>query len=162
MTMSDTTKAVTKGASTDRIEKTVLLKADKARVWRALTNAEEFGAWFRAKLDCGFEVGKHVTGRITYPGYEHLKLDVNVEKMDAERLFSFRWKPGAIDPNKDYSSEPSTLVEFRLADEAGGTRLTVTESGFDKLPAERRNEAFRLNNHGWDAQIENISKHVAG
>jgi uncharacterized protein YndB with AHSA1/START domain len=148
--------------NTDRIEKNVLLRAPKSRVWRALTNAEEFGSWFGARLDTGFAVGKQASGNITHPGYEHLKLEVTVERMEAEDLFSFRWHPYAIDPEVDYSQEPTTLVEFRLEEVAEGTRLTVVESGFDRIPAERRAEAFRMNSGGWAQQMENIRRHVGG
>ncbi len=148
--------------STDRIEKNVLLRAPRSRVWRALTNAQEFGSWFGARLDTGFAVGQQATGNITHPGYEHLKLEVTVERMEAEELFSFRWHPYAIDPEIDYSQEPTTLVEFRLEEVAEGTRLTVVESGFDRIPAERRAEAFRMNGNGWAQQMENIRRHVGG
>lgn len=148
--------------TTDRIEKKILLKAPKARVWRALTDAKEFGTWFRVNLENGFAVGERTRGTITYPGYEHLRMDVVVERMDPERLFSFRWHPAAIDPKVDYSSEPSTLVEFALEDTAEGTLLTVVESGFDQLPANRRDEAFRMNEGGWTTQLDNIRSHVAG
>jgi len=148
-------------SSTDRIEKTVHLRAPVARVWRALTDAAEFGAWFRVKLEGPFAVGATVRGRITYPGYEPLTMEVLVERMDRERLFAFRWHPAAIEPGADYSAEPTTLVEFRLDEEAGGTRLTVVESGFDRLPAARRSEAFRINEGGWSEQLRNIERHVA-
>lgn len=148
--------------NSDRIEKQILLNAPKSRVGRALTDAAEFGAWFRVKLESGFAVGKHVTGRITHPGYEHVVFGVTVERMDAERLFSFRWHPYAVDPKIDYSTEPTTLVEFRLEEVPGGTLLTVVESGFDRIPAHRRAEAFRMNSRGWAAQMENIKRHVAG
>jgi len=147
---------------TDRIEKNVLLKAPRARVWRALTDAGEFGTWFRVKLDSGFAVGKDVTGNVTYPGYEHLRFTVTVERMDAEQLFAFRWHPAAVEPKVDYSQEPTTLVEFRLEEVADGTLLTVVESGFDSLPAERRAEAFRMNSQGWATQMENIKAYVGG
>ena len=147
---------------TDRIEKKILLRAPRSRVWRALTDAEEFGSWFGVKLSTGFDTGKQVTGRITHPGYEHLELTVHVEQMDAERLLSVRWHPYAVDPDVDYSQEPMTLVEFRLAEAPEGTLLTVVESGFDRIPAARRNEAFRMNDAGWSAQVENIERHVAG
>jgi uncharacterized protein YndB with AHSA1/START domain len=149
-------------STTDRIEKTIVLRAPKARVWRALTNFEEFGAWFRVKLESGFAVGKTVIGKVTYSGYEHLTFSVDVERMDAERLFSFRWHPYAVDPKVDYSKEPATLVEFRLEEAPEGTRLTVVESGFDRVPAGRRDEAFRMNSQGWAIQMENIKNHVAG
>jgi len=148
--------------SSDRIEKKILLQVPRSRVWRALTKAEEFGAWFRVKLEGEFAVGKRIQGKITYPGYEHLTMDVTVERMDEEKLFSLRWHPYAIDPEVDYSKEPTTLVEFRLEEEAGGTMLTVVESGFDRIPAERRAEAFRMNSQGWTAQVENIRRHVTG
>jgi uncharacterized protein YndB with AHSA1/START domain len=146
--------------SSDRIEKQILLQVPRSRVWRALTKAEEFGAWFRVKLEGEFAVGKKIQGKITYPGYEHLTMDVTVERMDEEKLFSLRWHPYAIDPKVDYSKEPTTLVEFRLEEVADGTMLTVVESGFDQIPAERRAEAFRMNSQGWAAQVENIRRHV--
>jgi len=147
--------------STDRIEKTIQLRAPVARVWRALTDAAEFGEWFRVKLDGAFAVGATVRGQITYPGYEHLRMEVLVERMDRERLFAFRWHPAAVDPGVDYSAEPTTLVEFRLEEVAGGTRLTVVESGFDRIPAARRAEAFRMNEGGWAEQLLNIERHVS-
>jgi len=147
---------------TDRIEKKILLRAPKSRVWHALTDAEEFGSWFGVKLQAGFAVGKQVTGRITHPGYDHLELTVNVEQMDPERLLSFRWHPHAVDPDVDYSKEPMTLVEFRLEEAAEGTLLTVVESGFDAIPPARRDLAFRMNDDGWSTQLENIRRHVAG
>jgi uncharacterized protein YndB with AHSA1/START domain len=149
-------------SNTDRIEKKILLRAPRSRVWRALTDAEEFGAWFRVKLESGFAPGERTKGKITYPGYEHLTMDVTVERMDAETLFSFRWHPYAVDPKADYSTEPTTLVEFRLEEVPGGTELTVVESGYDQLPPERRDEAFRMNSQGWDEQVQNIQRHVAG
>jgi uncharacterized protein YndB with AHSA1/START domain len=148
-------------ASADRIEKTVLLRASRARVWRALTDAREFGTWFRVALDGAFAEGATVRGRITYPGYEHLTVEMLIERMDPERLFSYRWHPYAIDPEADYAAEPTTLVEFRLEEVTGGTRLTVVESGFDRLPAGRRAEAFRMNEGGWSEQLVNIERHVA-
>lgn len=148
--------------STDRIEKQILLKAPRARVWRALTDAAEFGTWFRVKLDGQFAVGQRIRGRITYPGYENMTMDVMVERMDREKLFSFRWHPGACDTKDAHATEPTTLVEFRLEDAEGGTRLTVVESGFDQLPPERRTDAFRQNEQGWTMQMENIKRHVDG
>ena len=148
--------------STDRIEKQVLLHAPRPRVWRALTDTTEFGSWFRVELEGRFVPGERTRGKITYPGYEHLTMDVRVERMEAEVLFSFRWHPYAVDPNADYSREPTTLVEFRLESVAGGTLLTVVESGFDQLPAGRRDEAFRMNDGGWTQQLINVERHVAG
>ena len=147
---------------TDRIEKRIELKAPVSRVWKALTDHQEFGQWFRVKLDGPFVPGQVSTGYITYPGYEHLKWHATVQRIQPERLFSFTWHPYAIDPSVDYSSEEPTLVEFRLEQMAGGTALTVTESGFDKLPAHRRDQAFRSNDGGWGQQVENIRKHVGG
>lgn len=149
-------------SSTDRIEKQVHLRASRERVWRALTDAKEFGTWFRVKLETGFAVGQKAVGHITYPGYEHLRFEATVERMEPERLFALRWHPAAVDPKVDYSGEPATLVEFRLEDADGGTRLTVTESAFDALPAHRREEAFRMNDGGWAIQMQNIQAHVDG
>ena len=129
--------------------------------WRALTDHEEFGAWFRVALESPFREGATVRGRITYPGYEHATMEVVVERMVPERLFSYRWHPFAADKTTDYSHEPTTLVEFRLEDAPGGTRLTVVESGFDRLPPGRRDEAFRRNEGGWAEQMGNVERHVA-
>src|SRR3954469_2802437 len=128
----------------DRIEKRIELKAPVSRVWRALTDYKEFGEWFQVMIDGPFVAGKVSTGHITYPGYEHLKWEAMVQKMEPERLFSYTWHPAAVDSKKDYSKEPQTLVEFRLEKTATGTLLMVTESGFDKIPSERRLEAFRM------------------
>lgn len=147
-------------ASTDRIEKRIELKAPIARVWRALTDHKEFGQWFRAEFDGPFVVGKKIHAKITYPGYEHFSFEIVVQKMEPERLFSFHWHPYAIDPKADYSKEPPTLVEFRLEKTANGTLLLLTESGFDALPAERRAEAFRMNDGGWTEQMKNIEEYV--
>jgi uncharacterized protein YndB with AHSA1/START domain len=148
--------------STDRIEKKILLRVPRSRVWRALTTAEEFGTWFRVKLEGPIAAGKPMRGNITYPGYEHIRMDATVERMEPERLFSLRWHPYAVDPKVDYSKEPTTLVEFRLEDAPGGTMLTVAESGFDRIPAGRRDEAFRMNSGGWEIQLGNIEQHVTG
>ena len=145
----------------DRIEKRIELKAPVSRVWRAITDYREFGEWFRVKLDGPFVAGAASTGHITYPGYEHLKWEAVVQKMEPERLFSFTWHPFAVDPKMDYSKEAPTLVEFRLEKTATGTLLVLTESGFDKIPAERRLEAFQRNDGGWTAQMKNIENHVA-
>jgi uncharacterized protein YndB with AHSA1/START domain len=148
--------------NTDRIEKDVVIRAPKARVWRALTDPAEFGTWFRVKLESAFVAGQAVTGQITHPGYEHVTFTAHVERIEPERYFSFRWRPYAIDPKVDYSKEPMTLVEFRLEGVAGGTRLSVTESGFDGIPKGRRAEAYRMNAQGWAIQMDNIHNHVAG
>jgi uncharacterized protein YndB with AHSA1/START domain len=145
----------------DRIEKQIELKAPVARVWRALTDYREFSKWFQVNLEAPFVPGQTVRGRITYPGYEHHTMEVVVQKMEPARLFSFTWHPYALDLQKDYSKEPSTLVEFRLEPKGDGTLLTVTESGFSKLPADRRLEAFRMNDDGWAEQMKNIERHVS-
>jgi uncharacterized protein YndB with AHSA1/START domain len=147
--------------STDRIEKKVTLRAPRSRVWRAIANAEEFGTWFRMKLEGPFVEGRSVRGNITYPGYEHLKVELQVEAIQPERYFACRWHPYAIDPAVDYSSEPTTLVEFTLEEAGGGTQLTIVESGFDRIPAGRRDEAFRMNDQGWTEQAKNIERHVS-
>jgi uncharacterized protein YndB with AHSA1/START domain len=147
--------------STDRIEKEIVMRAPRSRVWRALTDAREFGRWFRADIKDDFVAGQPARGRITHPGYEHLAFEVEVERIEPERLFSFRWHPYAVDPRKDYSKEPTTLVVFERDEVPEGTRLRVTESGFDRIPAERRAEAFRMNSGGWEAQVKNIARHVA-
>ena len=144
----------------DRIEKRIELKAPISRVWRALTDYREFGQWFCVNLDAPFSVGRISRGQITYPGYEHYKWEARVEKMEHERLFAFTWHPYALDPKRDYSKEPPTLVEFRLEKIADGTLLVLTESGFDKIPPDRRLEAFRMNEDGWAEQMKNIEKHV--
>ena len=148
--------------STDRIERSVLLKAGRSRVWRALSNAEEFGDWFGVSLKGKtFTAGKRVQGQITSPGYEHVVWDVVIERLEPERLLSWRWHPAAIEQSVDYSKEPTTLVVFELKEVEGGTLLTVVESGFDSLPPSRRLDAFRMNSGGWDQQMKNIEKHVA-
>jgi len=145
----------------NRIEKRIELAAPVSRVWRALTDYREFGEWFRVKLDGPFVPGQVSRGYITHPGYEHVKWEAVVQKMEPERLFSFTWHPYAIDPKTDYSKEAPTLVEFRLEKTASGTLLVLTESGFDKIPRHRRFEAFRMNDSGWTQQMQNVEKHVA-
>ena len=145
----------------DRIEKRIELKAPVSRVWRALTDYREFGQWFHVKLEGPFVPGQVSRGQITHPGYEHVKWEAVVQQMEPERLFSFTWHPYAVDSNVDYSEETPTLVEFRLEETAGGTLLLLTESGFDKIPANRRLEAFRRNDGGWEQQMKNIESHVA-
>jgi uncharacterized protein YndB with AHSA1/START domain len=148
--------------STDRIERQILLKAPRARVWRALSNAEEFGRWFGVNFKGKtFVAGKPVQGKITYPGYEHIVMEVFVEQVVPERLLSWRWHPAAIDPAVDYSAEPTTLVVFELEEAAGGVLLTVVESGLDNIPLARRASVYRMNSSGWDEQMRNIEKYVA-
>jgi uncharacterized protein YndB with AHSA1/START domain len=147
-------------SNTDRIAKRIDLQAPVARVWRALTDHEEFGTWFKVRLEGPFVPGQSTRGRITYPGYEHMVMEVLVERMEPERLFAFRWHPYAVDPSVDYSHEPPTLVEFTLTPTATGTRLELVESGFDAIPAARRAEAFRMNEGGWEEQMKNVAAHV--
>ena len=147
---------------TDRIEKKTVLAAPRAKVWRALTDAAEFGSWFGVKLEGSFVAGRSTHGTITHPGYEHLQAEFMIETIEAERYFAFRWHPHAIDPAKDYTSEPTTLVELSLAEVPGGTELTVVESGFDRIPEARRATAFHRNAEGWGIQLTNIERHVAG
>jgi uncharacterized protein YndB with AHSA1/START domain len=148
--------------STDRIERKILLRAPRARIWSALSNVEDFGRWFGVRLSGRtFVAGEKYSGKVTYPGYEHVTFEITIERSDPERLLSWRWHPAAIDPARDYSSEPTTLVEFVLQDAEGGTLLSVVESGIDQIPIERRLDVFRMNSNGWDGQIKNIEKHVA-
>ena len=148
--------------STDRIERNILLKAPPSRVWRALSNAEEFGDWFGVALKGKtFVAGQRVQGQVTYPGYEHVVFEVLIERIEPERLLSWRWHPAAVEPSVDYSQEPTTLVVFELTEVEGGTLLSVVESGFDSLPPSRRLDAFRMNSGGWDQQMRNVEKHVA-
>jgi uncharacterized protein YndB with AHSA1/START domain len=142
------------------IEKRIELKAPVSRVWRALTDYQQFGEWFRVKLDAPFAPGEISRGHITYPGYEHIQWEAIVRKMEPERFFSFTWHPYAVDPAIDYSKEPTTLVEFRLEAKDGGTVLSLTESGFDAIPKERQFEAFRMNDGGWTEQMTNIERYV--
>ena len=148
-------------STTDSIEREIFLKVPRARVWRALSNAEEFGDWFGVAFKGKtFAAGQRVTGQITYPGYEHLVFEIWIERLEPERLLSWRWHPYAVNPSVDYSKEPMTEVVFELKDVEGGTLLKVTESGFDKIPPSRRLEAFRMNSGGWEAQMKNIEKYV--
>jgi uncharacterized protein YndB with AHSA1/START domain len=145
----------------DRIEKQIDLKVTVSRVWRALTDYREFGEWFRVKLEGPFVVGQEARGQILHPGYEHVRMTMGVQRIEPERLFSYTWHPYGVDPKIDYSKETPTLVEFRLEKSAKGTLLMMTESGFDKVPAERRLEAFRMNDKGWIQQMKNIENYVS-
>jgi len=148
--------------STDRIHKTIVIKAPRSRVWRALTNADELSQWFGVNLKgATFAPGQAARGPITIEGYRHVVFEVLVEQMVPERLFSWRWHPYAVDPSVDYSGEPRTLVVFELEEVSGGTKLTVIETGFDSLPVHRRADALKMNDHGWAEQLRNIEKHVA-
>jgi uncharacterized protein YndB with AHSA1/START domain len=147
--------------SQNRIEKHIELKAPVSKVWKALTTPAEFGAWFGVKMETSFAEGKPASGNITYPGYEHVKWQVVIEKIEPEHTFSFRWHPYAVEEGVDYSKETPTLVEFKLKPTATGTLLTVVESGFENIPEHRRLEAFRMNEGGWAEQMTNIEKYVS-
>ncbi len=146
----------------DIIEKSIVINAPVERVWHAISDYREFGEWFRVALDQPFVAGQPSTGHITYPGYEHCRWNADVVAVEAPRLLSFRAHPHAVDPNVDYSAEPKTLVEFTLEAEGEATRLTVVESGFDSIPEHRRAEAFRMNDHGWTLQVENVRAYIEG
>lgn len=146
---------------TDRIEKKVVLKATRSRVWRALADSKEFGAWFGASFTRSFAPGATVQGTITTKGYEGFKFEITIDRMEPERFLSLRWHPYAVDPKIDYSGETPTLVAFELEEVPGGTQLKVVESGFDRIPAARRAEAFRKNDEGWGIQLKNIERHVS-
>jgi uncharacterized protein YndB with AHSA1/START domain len=159
-------------ASTDRIEKTVLLRAPLARVWRAISDAREFGSWFGVDFDGAFFAGAQVTGRITpttvdvevaksQEPYKGRAFDFRIERVEPMRLLSFRWHPFAVDEGVDYSSEPTTLVVFELKESPDGTILTITESGFDGIPLARRAKAFAANDQGWAAQATLIAKYLS-
>jgi len=160
-------------SSTDRIEKTVQLRAPLARVWRAVSVAKEFGTWFGVEFDGPFAAGARVTGRIVptkvdaevakmQEPYAGMAFEFTVERIEPMRLISFRWHPFAIDPKVDYSKEPTTLITFELEEAGDATKLVITESGFDRIPLERRAKAFTANDEGWTAQIKLIEKYLAG
>ena len=144
----------------DRIEKSIDMKAPQSRVWKALTDHREFGTWFGVRLDGPFMPGQPSTGQLTIKGLEHIRWSAMVQKIEPERYFAYKWHPYAIDPKADYSGEPMTLVEFFLEKSAKGTLVRVVESGFDKLPPDRRDISFRMNDGGWGKQLGNIVKHV--
>jgi uncharacterized protein YndB with AHSA1/START domain len=159
-------------ASTDRIEKKIRLSASRARVWKALTDAQEFGAWFGVRLNGPFAAGAPLRGVIVPTAvdaevakaqepYAGMPFEITVDRIEPERLFSFRWHPFAIEPGVDYSSEPTTLIVFTLEDTADGVMLTVTESGFDRIPLSRRAQAFTANEGGWEMMVKMIEKYIA-
>jgi uncharacterized protein YndB with AHSA1/START domain len=149
------------GSSTDRIEKQILLRAPQARVWKAITNAREFGSWFGWNIQGEFAEGATLNGKITVKGYEHITLEMTVERMQPQTLFAYRWHPSAVEQGIDYSSEPLTRVTFELTEQKDGTLLTVIEDGFDQIPLARRAAAYRSNERGWGIQVENIERHLA-
>jgi uncharacterized protein YndB with AHSA1/START domain len=155
----------------DRIEKKVLLRAKKERIWRAISDSTEFGKWFGVKFDGPFVPGAKVRGVImpttvdaevakAQKPYEGTPFEIAVERMEPERIFSFRWHPYAVEKGADYSAEPTTLVAFELEDAAGGVMLTVSESGFDGIPLERRAKAFEMNEGGWAKQMKLIEMYL--
>jgi len=147
--------------TTDRIEKQVTYDVPRSRVWRALTDVAQFNSWFGVTLTSPFAAGGEVSGKFTHPKYAHLTMTIWIETMEPERQFAFRWHPYAIEEGIDFSAEPTTLVTFTLEEVAGGTRLTIVESGFDAIPASRRAKAFSMNSNGWNGQVENLRKFLA-
>jgi uncharacterized protein YndB with AHSA1/START domain len=154
---------MTQVSDTDRIERSILINAPRERVWRALTNADEFGAWFGADLTGQqFQPGQRARGRITHCGYTDNFFDAVIERIQPQDLMSFHWHPFAVNPSIDYAAEEPTLVTFTLKDVPGqGVLLTVVESGFDKVPASRRREAFEMNSPGWEAQLHNVARYAS-
>jgi uncharacterized protein YndB with AHSA1/START domain len=159
-------------SSTDRIEKRVLLRAPRERVWRAISDAKQFGSWFGVDFDGPFVAGASIIGKIvpttvdvevakSQEPYRGFRFEFAVDRIEPMRLFSFRWHPFAVESGVDYSKEPSTLVAFELDEVKDGTMLTVTESGFDQIPIERRVKAFAANEGGWAAQMKLIEKYLA-
>jgi uncharacterized protein YndB with AHSA1/START domain len=145
----------------EQIEKQIQIAAPVSRVWQALSDSRQFGEWFKVKMDGPFVAGQAAMGTMTYPGYEHLRIKIKIDKIEPMNAFSFFWHPYAVDPTVDYEREEPTLVQFRLEPAASGTLLTVTESGFEKVPAHRRAEAFLRNDNGWTQQMKNITAYVS-
>lgn len=145
----------------DAIRETTHIAAPIDRVWRAISDHKEFGQWFRVRIDQPFVVGAKSTGQVMVPGFEHMKWSAEVVALDRPSRLAFRWHPYPIDPLVDYSTEATTLVEFTLSERDDGTDVQVIESGFDALPAHRRDEAFRMNSQGWAAQMKNVRQYLA-
>jgi len=157
--------------STDRIEKKILLKAPLARVWRAISDSQEFGTWFGMKLEGPFTPGATMRGVIVptkvnaevaaaQKQFEGKKIEITIERMEPERLISFRWHPHAVEPGVDYSREPTTLIVFALEQTPDGVMLTVTESGFDQIPLARRAQAFQANDQGWGMVVKLVGDYL--
>lgn len=155
----------------DRIEKRMIVRAPRERVWRAISEAKQFGSWFGVEFDGEFAAGTRLTGKIAptkvdpevaklQQPYVGFPFEFHIERIEPVSLFSFRWHPSAVDRSVDYSAEPMTLVEFRLEEVAQGTLLTITESGFDRIPLERRAKAFTSNEGGWTHQLKLIEKYL--
>jgi uncharacterized protein YndB with AHSA1/START domain len=145
----------------NQIEKQIEIAAPVARVWRALTDSRQFGEWFRVSLEGPFEAGRKTAGQLTWPGYEHVRMEVEVKAIEPETYFAYTWHPYAVDPKVDYSQEIPTLVEFRLEPAGAGTLLRLIESGFEQVPSGRRAEAFRMNDGGWGQQMKNLDAYVS-
>lgn len=159
-------------SNTDRIEKKVMLRAPRPRVWRAISDAQEFGHWFGVKFEAPFVAHTSIKGKLmpttvdeevakSQKPYEGYIFEFVIDRIEPQRLFSFRWHPYAVDPNVDYSKEPTTLVVFELEEVSGGTMLTISESGFDQIPLERRAKAFEANTGGWNAQAQLVEKYLS-
>ena len=130
-------------------------------MWEVLAIAEKFGEWFGVDVSgVKFVAGQVAIGKMTYPGFEGHRFEIEIDRIEPERLFSYRWHPYGIDPNYDYSVEPMTLITFELEEVEGGTKLTVVESGFDQIPLARRAEAYRMDSGGWEEQLKNIANYV--
>lgn len=151
-----------KEISTDRIDKELQLNAPASRVWRALSDSAEFGAWFGVDLEGPFQVGEIIRGQITHPGCEQMIFEARVEQMAVDSYFAFRWHPHTIEAGVDRWTLPSTLVEFRLEASGAGTLLRISESGFDGIAEEHREISFTRNEGGWIQQVDSIKKHVDG
>jgi uncharacterized protein YndB with AHSA1/START domain len=159
-------------SSTDRIVKRIFLRAPQERVWRAVSEARQFGAWFGMQFDGEFAAGEPISGVLvptrvdpevakTQAKYSGMKFGFIVDRIEPMRRVRFRGHPFAIDSSYDYSKEPTTLVEFTLEPKDGGTQLTIVESGFDAIPIERRADAFEANGEGWEAQAQMIDRYLA-
>ncbi len=157
--------------ATDRIEKSFVLRAPHARVWAAISDARQFGSWFGVEFDGEFAAGARITGRIvpttvdaevakSQEPHSGTQFEFQIESVEPMRRFAFRWHPYAVDASIDYTDEPTTLVEFQLAAVGNDTRVTITESGFDRLPPNRRAEAFSRNEAGWAAQTQLLTKYL--
>jgi uncharacterized protein YndB with AHSA1/START domain len=146
--------------NTDQIRKSIVVRANRAQVWRALSDPDEFGEWFGVNLNGSFKRDAHLRGKVTHKGYENYPFEITISRIDPEHLLSWRWHPNAVDPKMDYSEEPTTLVSFELEDIPGGTRVTLVESGFDELPESRRLEAYKANEKGWTMQMDAIQRHI--
>jgi len=146
---------------TDRIERTMFLPAPRARIWQLLADSREFGKWFGIEFNGPFITGALLRGRVTHPGYQHLRVEITVERVVPERVLSWRWHPNAVDVTRDYSAEPTTLVSFALADSTPGTQLTIVESGFNNIPVDRREVAWSENIKGWNMQTDALQRYVS-